>query len=144
MTDYSPLIERLEKASGPDRELDCRVWLLVGDALGEPFSLRGHAPIKPSEVVNGRWMGSAVEKYPNDMQGIARSWRVPCFTASLDAAMSLVPEGECWRVEDHPLSGPGAIVGDEADTISCCATPALALCAAALKARATLTKDEPK
>jgi hypothetical protein len=89
------LAERVERAEGPDRELDCRIWLFVGERLGgdSEQAFRRSEPIKPGIVVAGRWMGSALEKYPEDVRGVARNWNVPTFTASLDAAMSLVPEG---------------------------------------------------
>lgn len=68
------LIERLEKATGPDRELDLAIGQLLPPP--HPFSLsieqqRGGKP------------------------------PVPAFTASIDAALTLVPEGWDWRV-----SGP--------------------------------------
>ena len=67
---------------------------------------------------------------------------VPRYTSSLDAALTLVPEGEAWLVgwddENHanvfvlpsPTSRPTGYHAQGA------ATPAIALCIAALKARA--------
>jgi hypothetical protein len=59
------------------------------------------------------------------------------YTASLDSAMTLVPEGSAWRVVTWPKNteGPkaGALVEGAPDVLA--ATPALALCAAALRAR---------
>lgn len=45
-------------------------------------------------LANGRWMGSAFEKYPDDVDGVARCWNVPRFTASLDAALMLAPNNK--------------------------------------------------
>lgn len=58
------------------------------------------------------------------------------YTASLDAAMTLRPEGAVWKVEDHPVYGISAVVQDQQ---SYAATPALALTAAALRARKETT-----
>lgn len=55
------------------------------------------------------------------------------YTASLDCAMSLVPEG---REHDWSLIGGSYWQAEVADESADAATPALALCAAALRARA--------
>lgn len=57
----------------------------------------------------------------------------PKFTASIDVARSLVPEGMTWRVGLY-VSGRqyGAFVGDHINASA--ATPAAALCAASLRA----------
>lgn len=104
------LAERCEAATGPDRELD----YLIAKAIG------------------GYRFGDALHG------AMSR------FTESLDAAMSLVPEGLCWRlgVNGNPkaklLGGSAAaILGDDFGTDiskAGAATPALALCAAALRA----------
>jgi hypothetical protein len=66
-------------------------------------------------------------------------YRSPIYTASLDAAMSLVPEGFTWRImpaddEGHWLSEVWSIDNDgESEGHSRAATPALALTAAALR-----------
>jgi hypothetical protein len=63
---------------------------------------------------------------------------VPAYTASLDAALSLVPTDDEWsvhRVLYDNKGCPAAIVNLELPEILA-ATPALALCAAALRARA--------
>lgn len=88
--DRMVLAGMIETAGGPSRLLDCHVWLIVGPVLGSPFRPRGHTPILPSEIVQGRWLGSALEKYPDDVEGIAGNWRVPEFTRSLDAAKTIM------------------------------------------------------
>lgn len=102
MTD---LIARIESADGPDRELDAEIAKAVGaqgtyraDFLG--WDDVGHAIYRP---------------------GYAR------YTASIDAALTLVPD-DCGFV----VMGKAAKVGCH---IGSGATPALALAAAALKAR---------
>lgn len=104
------LAERVEALTGPDREVDA---LIAG-----------------TEAATAIW-------HSED--------ETPLYTASLDAAMTLVPEG--WYVhrlhqwvadnftwscdlakKDMRLARPVSVED--------CATPALALCAAALRARA--------
>ena len=79
---------------------------------------------------------------------------VPAFTSSLDYAVTLVPNGWAWMAGCAPDEGffatlsltdeaiaAGASDKDMIDTIA--ATPALALCAAALRARAAMeTPDD--
>ena len=111
MTDYTNLIARLEATEGPSRELDCEIH----EALGH-------------EVILG------AGKHPMNRTG---GGRVPKYTASLDAAVSLVPEG--WEVvlEWYRSEGMARLSrnGLDADSLSAGKTPALALCIAALKAR---------
>ncbi len=73
---------------------------------------------------------------------------IPYYTRSLDAAMTLVPQSMKWHASNHTeRRKPGSVpehfhgwagvygkplTGSECDTFA--ATPALALCAAALKA----------
>jgi len=124
MTDLSDLIARVEAATGPDRELDDA----IADAI---FTGRHRCCIKGlSDESGGMWMFT----YPDG--SIGSSLR---FTGSTDAALTLVPEG--WVFSVDTLDGyPDAVVGNNqrsivrADYIRA-ATPALALCAAALKAR---------
>lgn len=67
----------------------------------------------------------------------------PAYTASLDAAMSLVPEGYSWRVSAAQLGAVGTVIHPECEDLddpytsftAGGATPAIALCAAALKSR---------
>lgn len=105
------LIERLEAASGPDRQLDYLIADAVFGKVKPPFQ-RGHC-----------------EKY----------------TASLDAAMTLVPEGHRnnWSLIGFDgLGGPSDLPwqADVADCLADAATPALALCIAALRAQAQEVK----
>lgn len=108
MTD---LITRLQAAEGPSRELDTEICEAIGFVLGQ----LGHAPP---------------------------------FTTSIDAALTLVPEGWHWAIytEKGICGGKGARVnvggpertrrGWSKDLHEVyAATPALALCIAALRAR---------
>jgi len=66
-----------------------------------------------------------------DPQG-QRCMQTPDPLHSIDGAVALVDDN-FWRVEDHELAGPCALVGGHEGYAR---TPALALCAAALRARA--------
>lgn len=117
------LVERVEKATGPDRCIDAGVFAALHPELRR-LPREPNAFIGPDE-----WI-----KTP------------PFYTASLDAAVSLVPEGKFWIAgygrmrRGEPLGGAtiyygkGLAIGTmiaEAEA----ATPALALVAAALRAR---------
>lgn len=127
MTDLLKLAERVEAATGPDRELDAAImcargasWVTDGMAFyGERGNYTAAVPVQP-------------------------------FTASLDAAMTLLEQG--WGYEQRRPS-------DEAGHSTCRATiwwvpnfpekqfgkgatPALALTAAALRAHAAMKEDK--
>jgi hypothetical protein len=124
------LAERCEAATGPDWKLDG----LIADELSDWENLGGHWE---QHKVSGERRRTS---YPP----------APLYTASIDAAMTLVPEGyrvtslaetvvECdqpwrailWERRQNPKRRP---FGDGA-------TAALALCAAALRARASTLKS---
>lgn len=153
MTDLMELASRVEAGEGPDRELDARIWCIVGNDLGyddPPQKHRLMRPLQPRICIMGRWLGSALEKYPEDIDGVAHVWRVPAFTASTDAAMSLVPEGWGWQLSQSSTAGAWLISdgqqpivfdgmsfpGVTAQVGVTAATPARALTAACLRARA--------
>lgn len=129
------LAEMVEQATGPDRDLDAEIAVAV---------LGGH--------IDWRQSVGTMESYP--VRQFASSAHVAghgcdpvlTYTASLDAAMTLVPNGvdassERFRLEEYTTNGvlaehvrasawvPGA-------KRAFAATPALALTAAALRARA--------
>lgn len=122
--DVSGLLElasRCEVATGPDRELDAAI------ATGAGWQDVGRAGY-------GAWRG--VRPATGKREHVMR------FTASLDAAMTLVPEG--WFVR---ITSAGACdiansawleeEGEQQALYTDAATPALALCAASLRARAS-------
>lgn len=143
------LIERLEKATGPDRELDCYIWAVV-NGKGEPVSSVGPPTYEqrrffcnPNPEID--WIGY-------DLLNVAEH-----YTSSLDAALTLVPEGIrvvnlCasdpslkytgqarvllvpFNTKDDwwTLSRNGNVEEGEHKT-----SPAIALCIAALKVRGT-------
>ena len=144
------LAERCEEAMGPDRELDCAILVAI-DWRYDDWEEGERTAREMAERHGLSWLVS------RSVEGYNSTWRhLPRLTASLDAAMTLVPEGwrmaalcerEPWfcRLEtvdfDSVTWGKGSdwitnIVAGQ-DTTAKAATPALALCAAALRARAS-------
>lgn len=114
------LAARCEAAEGPDRELDC----LIRETLDPRW--------KPEWRVlyYGKPTGEHVDRDDGD-----RFVASPNYTASIDAAMKLVPEGWEWELENtgSDTFGPfvakfGQLRDVEAKTLP------LAICAAALRA----------
>ena len=115
----SDLITRLEAATGPDRELDAAICIDLG--LSKDNVMVG---------VDGWCINS--ETNPNP-------YKSPTFTASIDAALTLVPEGYYPIIDFAEVK---CFIRDrnnfDHDPPAWCAkapTPALAICIAALKAR---------
>lgn len=113
------LAARCESATGPDREID-------------------------RDILHCLWNGPARELW---MHCAGKS--PPFFTTSIDAALMLVPEGWAWMAgcaageTFFATLSPTDESGIEADMIDTnAATPALALCAAALRARAQIEGQE--
>ena len=121
MTDRETLLSlarRCERATGPDRPISWDVWEAVGKPVIDDWSRNGTAP---------------------------------AYTDSLDQAMTLVPEGwepiiDCRRKIEVQLEtiavDPETL--DPRKVYATGATPALALCAASLRALATLDLDGEK
>jgi hypothetical protein len=127
MSGLLELAERVEKATGPDRELDAA----IGSMLYQM-------------------------KVDREVPGIEGCCHEPV-TSSLDAAMTLVPEGWFFtagrrdknRCRAHVNNGESHFIGVAArpnpakQWFECLGdTPALALCAAALRALAHQTAEE--
>lgn len=117
------LAERCEAAAGPDRELDQDIALALG---WSPIP----NPTKAGGLV-GRW--TQPDGTMSGMEG------PPQWTASLDAALSLVPEGFDWTLgrTNGGLTIHAEVGGHGGDFMRFAESPALALCAAALRARST-------
>lgn len=119
------LIERLKKAMGPDRVLDCDIWMS-----------------RHMEVEAEFWKTVVAAN-------IEGRGDIPRYTGGIDAALTLVPEGAVWhvmtdygdlnRAKVGPPNNPSAsIYRDESRFLFVQAdgeTPAIALCIAALKSR---------
>jgi hypothetical protein len=129
-SELTALAERVEAARGIDVSLHLAIAIAAGvvDAR-TTFSPRGGF----GHVDRGQWAVS----------------RVPYYSTSLDAAMTLVPER--WKLRQANFSAPcaddrkwhlnlhGGSVGQDT-FVGRGATPALALTAAALRFRASLTR----
>jgi hypothetical protein len=111
------IVERLEKATGPDRELDALVYV-----------------------------GHYRSAYPDETDAARIEYALRCaphYTSSIDSAIMLVPRGRKWRVGSHATTiWDGFYAAICPDILSgktheswCKSTPAIALCIAALKAR---------
>lgn len=142
MTDLSQLIERIEAADGPDREIDRAIMSALGFVYREEQRSIGLTYGKAWDMhLHREWVRG---------DEIVADACVPNYSKSIDAAMTLVPNGLEWelfgydakrdprfgcfqarikllRYEDDPEE-PGP------ESIANAATPALALSAAALRA----------
>ena len=122
MTDLTELADRVEALEGPCREVDALIW----DALG--LVSESHCRLwcrmdGRTDVTRAMFLAA---------------WS-PEYTASLDAAMALVPVQSLDKVTIQTFGGPGPMALVYPNERFCsAATPALALCAAALRARETL------
>lgn len=144
--DLSELIERLEKATGPDRELDWEIALATGVVC------RVEAPTRDWFFKDRQYFLGASK---GERGGFGHKSHEGCnYTASIDAAISLVPEQwfltlDRYSISDKPEPNSftwrvclkhlhGDLEGDGpvglAKTFATSATPAIALCIASLKA----------
>lgn len=154
------LVECCETATGPSRELDALIDAVVngrrpwsnprltvpsgqGDYYEEPeegrlsetdLVARG-VPLMVADHPEGEWAkgpnGRTVHKNPN-------RWRPRNYTASIDEALTLLPENADFTLDR--IKWDGLATPCNASFHRCsgnAATPALAMCAAALRARAT-------
>jgi hypothetical protein len=119
VSDMLNLAERCEKADGPDRDLD----YLIADAIG-------HGQLRADTLYAWGKAGSTNEPIA----------ALP-YTASINSAISVVPEGYDWAVfRTNGGLTVHAWCGSREDMFG--DNPALALCAAALRARALTPKDD--
>lgn len=130
------LADRVEAASGPDRELDGEIDRLLHNRPKD-----GDYCEKENALwrVKDAWSGLLVRT-----DGFARgSFCAREYTASLDAALTLVPEGVAWTLDggnpscyDSASLGPIPASGELLNPLwfGNAATPALALAAASLRA----------
>jgi hypothetical protein len=118
------MAERCEGLTGPDRETDEAIERAL-----PPTDARIQLPSLWNERA-AKFHGSRIGEYDGD------DYIPAAYTASLDAAMTLVPEGYDWAVF-HTNGGLTihAWCGSREDIFA--ATPALALTAACLRARAS-------
>jgi hypothetical protein len=141
------LAERVEALAGPCREVDARIWCVLN---GKKY--KGH--FEPYGIRDGSRIAVEYTEPPKRTRCVTggRDGGSHAFpmTASLDAAMSLVPEGWSYQVSANPKSAYATVVHkdhedeyDERVYSGHAATPALALTAAALRARAANQEQQP-
>jgi hypothetical protein len=118
----SSLLSRLEALTEPSRKIDVEIYRALVEPLAEPFK----------EYVGSVWTSAS------------SSIHVPRFTASIDAALTLVPEGCDWAIclcgDSYAAvvdMDPTGYVGDllHGPGASFAATPAIALLIAIIKAK---------
>ena len=119
--DVLALAARVESATGADRELDAHVWLAC-----VPGTTRNE--LRYIHKATGKECVIDETRDANRCLIV-----VPAYSASLDAALSLVPSGSWWWVEAQPL-GDAFLAGCGDERVATAATPALALTSAALRA----------
>lgn len=128
------LVERIEKVEGPDRALDVEIAVAVDWRW--PDWEEGESTVRDRVAAHGlEWL---IDRATNGMNSM---WRgIPAYTASIDAAMTLVPEGAVTFLasqERHSLRWKWELRhGFGVRSSARAATPALALTAAALRSLA--------
>lgn len=126
MTD---IIERLEAVTCDVDTLDEAIATFIG--------------LKHRSRRDSRGRSKGREWFLDSHSGIETWGRCPPYTTSIDAALTLVPEGWQWNIDNgiHCEDAAHAWLGNNSPqeivpgTSGDAATPALALCIAALKAR---------
>lgn len=153
MTDTSSLshlIERLERATGPDRETDLAIQLAIepdGDIAGLMQFRRGFDG-KPGMAWDIHHGGSVCFEKRDDGGRCFYNggYPLPKYSSSIDAAMTLVPEGMekdftdlygVARVSVGINANPGPFYGTHEG-----GSLAIALCIAALKAQLSTRTNE--
>jgi hypothetical protein len=129
MTDLAGLIERLNAATGPSRELD----LAIQDYLG--------VMLFPTKISPHDWVVKIGDKlievvrYPGGAMTTDERF-VPRYTVSLDAALTLVPAHCAFELRKTIDFSYGATVyGQDTHGDANAATLAISMCLAALRAR---------
>lgn len=114
----SPLIQRLEKADGPSRELDAEIRRVVLGSIAQNV-------LQFSAERDG-----SVSHYNESGQRVKRE-AAPSYTSSIDAALTLVPEDRNWT-----LAKTCCVIGElRAGGIGNSVHTAIAICIAALRAQ---------
>lgn len=134
--DLSALIDLLEKATEPSRELDSLIGRSLETAPTEPF--KTEAPF--DRLAGMYWMLGRKDTSSGPTE---ERWskNPPLYTFSIDAALTLIPAGYRWRLGysrnvphvaelvDYGQHAVGSFCGE------CDSNRAIAICIAALKSR---------
>lgn len=82
------LIDRLEAAETGSRQLDCDIQLLVGPNL-----------VSRNGGVWGDLYPHRREEWSSyNIDAVADNWKIPAYTTSVDAALTLIPENGFWSI----------------------------------------------
>ncbi|OHC90861.1 MAG: hypothetical protein A2095_02805 [Sphingomonadales bacterium GWF1_63_6] len=135
LNDLAARVEAGEGVNGADRELHCLIFQAIG------------APV-PFQFANKFIALTFVEKeqayFVELGDGMRIRYEPPSYTSSIDAAMTLVPEGLRFEVTTTGYRPGATVCGNILTGVhegSYAATPALALTAAALRAHAAIAKE---
>jgi hypothetical protein len=136
MSELLKLAERCEKATGPDRELDVCIWAAItpADTYRRIEPGKSYSTWQIRDKPSGEWR----DYYP--------SLNAKRYTETLDAAVTLVPEGWFWMLCQQPVSARVWTEGNHAHSVPRGqtdirpATPILALIVACLRARDALSR----
>jgi hypothetical protein len=137
------LAERCEQAAGPDRELDAIISATL-DGYTAIEERHGGWIVATGKGVMERSLG-LIDPGKHSRNFTPQHHDTPAYAASLDAAMTLVPEGMLWTVEQWANGATASVARTrpyESGKRYHAATPALALCAAALRARVSAPTDK--
>lgn len=124
--------QRCVNAKEPDRELDVFIWALAHDL---ELTWQGTCLVAGLQGVVG-WIDPGKHSRNFHTNRLATGpAAIPAYTASIDAAETLVPEGYaygCGRGTEEPDVEAWAWCGLDSGPYAFAANPALALCAACL------------
>ena len=139
MDDLNTLAGRVEAASGPDRRLDAEIATLLRPGLSRKWCWAHTFPKwEPSRkaglvrvIDNGSELGDC----------FVGSFTATKYTSSIDAALTLVPDGWAIEISVDFVGGARATLFPQGNAYygqvkALAATAALALCVAALRASA--------
>ncbi len=104
MTITQELVERVERAAGPDRELDCLIQVAVtpdAKCMTDP----GHGTVGSTFGVMRDIDFDVWRQHRTGVLGPFYYGEPPAYTASIDAAMTLVPEGWWLYAVDASITG---------------------------------------
>lgn len=148
MTKFSALIEKLQAAPGPDREIDLAIAVLLQPEGDIAKVIRFRRGFDGKEGMAWDLHSGAVcfEKYTADGRCTFNGgYPLARYTESIDAALTLRPPGSWWIAgegqtrPDEPLCGARILKGGAEDMIlgegEHPTSPAIAMCIAALRAR---------
>lgn len=122
---------RVEGLDGPCRETDTRI--------AHAIAWRWDGWVEGDVEIETRSVDYVIDRVANSYNSI---WRyLPAYTASLDAAMQLVRPEYGFQVDGYGDHWWASLSEDERFNANC-KTPALALTAASLRARAVMMDDE--